>query len=243
MVLSKRLVGSRRVALAAVFTALVFVLDSVPMLPGFYGGIWDSWIFLLSPLVGVILGPYMGFSVVLTGSFLGHALYFRDVFEFVYMLGAALGSGMAGFVFREQWKPVLGIYSALLMFYLLYPISWSLPMVGVWDVLIGYAVVLVFSASSTREMLHGHGEKRLAALLALSGLIGLESDVLLRVVLFVPGQTYWLFYGFSPSQLVLLWLAAGVITPIKVVLGTTAVVMVGLALLRSLNTMELELAS
>ncbi len=243
MTLKSKVMGSRSVALIAVFTALVVVLDAIPMIPGFYGGVWDSWVFLFSPLVGVILGPTVGFFSILFGSLIGHLLYFRDVFELVFMVGAALGSGMAGLAYRRKWRPVMGVYTVLLMLYLVYPVSWSLPLFGIWDVLAGYAVVTLFSVMTTRNALPKDRDRRMATLLALAGIIGLESDVLFRVVLLVPGQTYWFFYGLDPSQLVLLWLAAGVITPIKVAMGTVAVVVVGLTLLHSLNSMELGLPS
>jgi hypothetical protein len=64
--------------------------------------------------------------------------------------------------------------------------------------------------------------------------IGLESDVLMRVFLLVPGQTYWLFYGFTVEQLQLIWLGAGIITPIKVFLAVILMATVGYQVLRAL---------
>ena len=71
---------SRFVAFVAVFTALVTVFDVVPVIPGFYSGIWDSWLFLLSPIIGVLLGPIAGVFSVGFGTLLGHFIYFRDPF-------------------------------------------------------------------------------------------------------------------------------------------------------------------
>jgi hypothetical protein len=235
--------GTRLIALLAIFTAMAAVLDTLPMIPGFYSGVWDSWVFILSPLLGILLGPFMGAASVLMGSLIGHALNFRDIFELVFLSGAAVGCTMAGLVFQQRWKPVLGAYTALLMSYLLYPVSWALPLWGIWDVLLGYGVVVVFSLAVTQGALPNETNRRTTTLLVLCSLIGLESDILFRIVLLVPGQTYWLFYGLEPSQLQLLWLAGAIVTPIKVALGTAVVVVLGLALLRGLQVRHLELPS
>ena len=135
---------SHFVAFTAVFSAFIAVLDVIPMIPGFYGGIWDSWVFVLSPLVGVLLGPFAGAFSVLLGSLMGHMIFFRDPYELVFMLGAPFGAMMSGLVYQRRWKPVLGLYSALLLGYFLTPISWVLPLWGIWDILVGYGIVLLF---------------------------------------------------------------------------------------------------
>ena len=56
---------SRIVAYFAVFIALVTVFDVLPMPFVLYGGIWDSWIFLFAPIIGVLLG-IMSSSLMLT---------------------------------------------------------------------------------------------------------------------------------------------------------------------------------
>jgi hypothetical protein len=243
MALWRQTRGSRLVALLGTFTAMLAVLDALPMVPGFYAGVWDSWVFVLSPLVGILMGPLLGAVSVLLGSLIGHLVVFRDVFELFFMLGAAVGCAMAGFVFQTRWRPALATYTVLLMLYLLYPVSWALPLWGVWDILVGYCTLVFFSLMVIRDALPEEGIRRNTTLLILSSLIGLESDALFRVVLLVPGQTYWLFYGLNPTQLQLLWIAAGIVTPIKVALGTALVVILGLALLRGLRTGHLELPS
>lgn len=201
--------------------ALVVVLDSIPILPGFYSGIWDSWIFILSPLIGVLLGPVTGAVAVGLGTLLGHLIYFRDPYELIFMMGAPVGTLMAGLVAQRRWKPVLAIYSALLMGYFLSPVSWALPLWGIWDTLFGFCLVVLFAAvSHTKPGLFTTEESRVSIFaLGLATVIGLESDVLLRVFIFVPCMTFSLFYGLTIEQLQILWLGAGVITPFKVLLA------------------------
>ena len=224
---------SQFVAFTAIFAALAAVLDIILTL-GFYSGIWDSWIFLLSPIVGVLLGPIGGFVAIGIGSLVGHLLMFRDIFELVYMIGAPIGAAMAGLVYQRRWKPVLIIYSGLLGGYLIYPISWMLPIFGIWDILVGFGFVIIFSLLTNREWWNHDSDGRTLLRLIFCTVIGLESDVLTRVFLLVPGQTYWLFYGFSVEELQLLWLGAGIVTPIKVFIAVILMVTVGYQILRTL---------
>ena len=223
------------VAFLGVATALVTVFDmmsSIGILP--WTGIWDSWIFLLSPIIGVLLGPLVGAYSVGLGSLLGHFIYFRDPFEFIFMLGAPLGAAMAAFVYQRRWRPVLGIYSFLLACYFLSPVSWVLPLVGIWDILAGFAVVLLFTLCASLGWSPTKEKRSQLLLLLFSAIIGLEADILLRIFILIPGQTYWLFYGMPISALQFMWLTAGIITATKVTLGAIMTITVGLSLVQLL---------
>ncbi len=223
---------SHFVSFTAVFSAFIAVLDVIPMVPGFYGGIWDSWVFVLSPLVGVLLGPFAGAFSVLLGSLMGHMIFFRDPYELVFMLGAPFGAMMSGLVFQGRWKPVLGLYSTLLLGYFLTPISWVLPLWGIWDLILGYGIVLLFVFLTTQTNLVSGAANRTSSRLLFCSVIGLESDILLRIFILIPGHTYWIFYGLTPNMLQLMWAVAGFITPLKVLIASIVVVIIGLALLR-----------
>jgi len=223
------------VAFVAVFTAMIAVLDAIPTIPTFYAGIWDSWPFLLSPIVGILLGPYIGALSVGLGCFLGHMIYFRDPTELLFMLGLPLGAAMAGFVYQQRWRPVFGIYTAMLLGYFIYPVSWELPLWGIWDVLVGYGVLLIYTLATSRGVWSDTSEWHKLLLLLFSSAIALEADILFRIFVLVPGQTYWFFYGWTPNELYYIWLGAGFITPIKVVLACIVAVTLGRQLLRVLE--------
>ena len=232
---------SRIVAYLAVFIALVTVFDVLPMLPGFYGGIWDSWVFLFAPIIGVLLGPLFGGIAVGFGSLLGHIIYFRDPFELLFMLGAVVGTVCAALIFQRRWKPVLLIYSLLLAGYFLYPVTWMLPLIGIWDILLAYFLLLLFTILISRQWWPTNRWSSIWLLLFFSAIIGLEADILFRVFVLVPGQAYWLFYGLTPEALYWMWLTAGIITPTKVALGTLFTVTIGYSLLRLLPRTEIPL--
>ena len=224
---------SRTVAFVAIFAAMTAVLDIIPAF-GFTSGVWYSWAFLLSPIVGIILGPSLGAYSVGIGSLIGHSIYYREPIELLFMLGLSMGAAVAGFVYQRRWKPVFGIYTAMLLGYFIYPVSWGLPLWGIWDILVGYGIVLIYSVATTRGTWSDTSERYKLLLLIFCTVIALESDILFRVFVLVPGQVHWII-GMTPEILYGYWLVAGIITPIKVVLATFVVVTLGLQLLRILE--------
>ena len=233
---------SRMVAYLAIFVALVAVFDVIPIIPGLYSGIWDSWTFLLSPIIGVLLGPFLGFIAVGLGSSLGHFIYYRDPFEFIFMLGAAFGAACAVLIYQRRWKPVLVLYSGLLLGYFLTPITWSLPLVGIWDILLGYGILLLFILLISIQIWPTHQTQDQWLRLLFCAIIGLEADILLRVFILIPLGTYWFFYGMTPEFLYWLWLTAGIITPLKVALSAVFTVTIGFSLLQILPRVGVPLA-
>ncbi|NHJ15255.1 MAG: hypothetical protein EAX95_16360 [Candidatus Thorarchaeota archaeon] len=235
MAIVDSLQGSRALTIAAVFAAMIAVLDSIPIFPGFYSGVWDSWIFMLSPVVGAVLGPLLGAASVGLGGLLGHFIYFRDPLELIFMLGAPVGAAMAGLVYQQRWRAASALYSAFLLTYFLTPVTWLLPLWGIWDVLAGFSMLLF--ATLLSEIMNGKNSPLDSddTRLILSAVIGLESDILLRIFILVPCQTYWYFYGLSVEALQLLWLGAGFVTPLKVVLSAIATIAIGRPLLSYLQ--------
>ncbi|MFW9807209.1 MAG: hypothetical protein ACFFFK_10825 [Candidatus Thorarchaeota archaeon] len=226
--------SSRTVAFVAVFASLTAVLDIIPAF-GFTSGVWDSWAFLLSPIVGILLGPYLGAISVGLGSLIGHAIMPRDTIEFLFMIGLSVGAAVGGFVYQHRWKPVLAIYTIMLFGYFIYPISWGLPLWGIWDILLGYGVVLIYSIATRHGYWSNSTELHRLLLLVFCCVIALESDILFRVFVLVPGQMWWFYYAMTPADLTLLWIGAGFITPIKVVMATIVMVTLGRQLLSTLE--------
>jgi hypothetical protein len=227
--------SSRTVALVAIFAAMIAVLDIIPTLPTFYAGIWDSWPFLLSPIIGILLGPYLGALSVGLGSLIGHTIYYRDPTEFLFMLGLSMGAAVAGFVYQRRWKPVLGIYTIMLLGYLIYPVSWSLPLWGIWDIIFGYCILLIYSFMTSRGVWSNTSERYKQLMLVFCAIIGLEADILFRVFVLLPGQTHWFFYGWGVAELLPLWVGGAFIAPIKVVMGVLVIVTLGRQILRALE--------
>jgi hypothetical protein len=240
MAIMGTLTGSRSITFTAIFAAMIAILDSIPIIPGFYSGVWDSWVFMLSPIIGILLGPVLGAIAVGLGGFVGHIVYFRDPLELLFMLGAPVGAGIAGLVYQQKWRSVFTIYSLLLLGYFITPVTWLLSLWGIWDVLVGFALILGFTVVSRLKKLSMGLMRSTATRLVLATVIGLESDILVRIFILIPCQTYWFFYGFTVEELQLMWLAAGFITPLKVILASIATVVIGLPLVRHFKEQNLD---
>ena len=223
---------SQFLALVAVFASINVVFDSLMGLPEFSSGVWYSWIFIVEPINGIVLGPYAGFLSSLIGVLIGHSIYFRDVYEFLFTFGAPIGAMVAGFLFRGRWKIVLIYYTTLLGIYFITPIAWQLPLWGMWDVYLAYAILLVVAVMMARKGSWNPKSKELLYVIALSALIGLEADILFRIFVFIPGQTYQIFYGLDAKALIPVWVEAAAITPIKVAISILVTTTIGPPLIK-----------
>ena len=231
---------SRTVSLVAIFAALGVVCDAV-VTPGFSAGVWFGWIFTISTIAGMVLGPYKGFISILIAVMIGHSLVPREtIYEFIFTLGAPTGSMMSGFIFRGEWRRVFVFYTIMLASYFMTPISKRLPIWGMWDCYVAYGILIVLGVILS---IRGSDEIKRMSPFAVSAFLGLEADVLLRIFILVPLQTYRLLgevYGLTPEALVALWaVPAPIITPFKVLLSTFFATLIVPQIMRILGKLEL----
>lgn len=208
---------SRRISLLVLFAVISIVLDSM-VTPGFSSGIWFGWIFLMSPISGIVLGPRDGFLATLVSVLIGHSIVFREsIFEFIFAIGAPISSAITGMVFRGERIKILVYYTALLAAYFLTPVTRLLPFWGMWDVYLAYIVLLILIIFK-RGQVDIMRNPKIAVII--SAFLGLESDILFRIFILIPGRGYNIFYGFTTEVLVMIWsIPAPIITPIKVIIS------------------------
>ena len=229
---------SQFLALVAIFASINVISDSFMSLPEFPSGVWYSWNFLIAALTGIVLGPFAGFAATFVGVMIGHYIYFIDSYEFLFTIGAPIGAMFSGFLFRRVWKPALVYYAALFAAFFATPIIWQLPFWGMWDTYLAFAILLATIVMITKG-LWDYAPKRLPFVLAFSAFIGLEADVLFRIFIFVPCQTYHIFYGFGVEALQLIWTVGAIGTPIKVAIATLFTVVAGYPLIKVLKKANL----
>lgn len=222
--------SSAFVSLIALFASFSIVCDSLvvpPLLP--YSGVWYSWIFISEPITGIILGPLTSFFSNFIGVMIGHFINFVDVYEFLFTLGAPIGAMISALVFRGRWGVVLTYYFALLGGFFVVPVAWQLPFWGMWDVYLAFIVLLAVAIATTKwkKLWNIKSKAGLVYILALSTFIGLEADVLFRIFILIPCQTYRLFYDWDVGVLQAIWAMGAVETPIKAAISTIVTVMVG----------------
>lgn len=231
--------ASQFVALVALFAALNVVSDSIMSMPEMPSGVWYSWNFIMEPITGIVLGPFTGFLATFIGVMIGHYIYFIDVYEFLFTVGAALGAMFSGLLFRGRWKLALVYYIALLIAYFASPIAWQLPIWGMWDTYLGGAVLIFIVWMIRKGSWEIQLKKRLFYALALCAFVGLEADVLFRIFVFIPCQTYQFFYGFDVEALGLIWITGAVMTPVKVAMSTFATAIIVPPLIKTIARMNL----
>jgi len=219
---------SQTIALIAVFAALNAVCDSLVGLP--QDIVWYGWIFLIEPLNGVVLGPLAGALSTLIGVIVGHTIYFRGETEYLFTIGAPLGAMISGLVYRKRWRLVLVYYTMLFVAYFLTPVAWNLPLWGMWDTILAFAVLCAIYTLIVRFNSRIVEEEKY--ILPISAFIGLEADILFRIFLLIPCQTYRLFFGFSVEALQAIWGVAAFVTPIQVAISMIVTTLVGLQALR-----------
>lgn len=208
---------SQRIALIAMFSVISIVLDSI-ITPGFSSGVWFGWIFIMSPVNGLLLGPFDGFITTLLSVMVGHTIIFREsVYEYIFTLGAPIASFITGLVYRDKKSFVTLYFITLLGAYLITPISWDLPLWGMWDVYLTLLILIFWTFTKMGSKLFGNYRN----LLALATFTGLEADILFRVFVLIPCKGYSIFYGLTPEVLKAIWaVPAPLITPFKVILST-----------------------
>lgn len=224
---------TRFVSMIAVFAAFTVVFDAV-IIPQFSSGVWFGLVYLIEPITGIVLGPYAGFLSTLLGVIIGHTLNPRGVEEFLFTLGAPIGAMVSGMLFRKRWRLVFTYYTVLLISYFLTPVALQLPVWGMWDVYCAY-IALIITLIMTRVQRDRIMPWNNGVLWSgLCAFIGLEADVLFRIFILIPGQTYHSIYALPIEILQSIWVAGALITPFKVALSTMVSAVVGAKLSRIL---------
>jgi len=223
---------STLISALAVFAAFNVVCDSfmVPFLP--YSGVWYSWIFISAPITGILLGPWFGFLACLLGVMIGHSILFIGAEELLFTLGAPIGAMISAFLYRKKWKIPLIYYLVLIVAFLSTPIVWQLPLWGIWGMwdvylALGLLLVMIVAIEKREKLWNMNSRFHVTFVLALSIFIGLQADVLFRIFIFVPCQTYHLFYGYEVGALQAIWALGAIETPIKATLSTIINVIIG----------------
>lgn len=213
------------------------VCDSFIGIPQFTEGVWYSWIFIIEPLTGIVLGPYAAFLSSFIGVMTGHFIFFRRTHEFLFTFGVPIGAMVSGFLFRGKWKTILAYYTVLLGIYFITPIAWQLPVWGMWDVYLAYASLLASIMIMVKKgswKLTSRG--RLFYAIVLCAFVGLEADVLFRIFLLVPCQTYKVFWqDVDVNALRSWWVAGAAVTPIQVAMSILVTTIVGPPLIRVIS--------
>jgi hypothetical protein len=228
---SQRSQRTKQIALLTIFTALYIVLRFIPYSILIGGGGTLNFSDFLAPIIGIVLGPYLGGLSVVIGNFssigMGKPMFFNGL-DFVPDLMAVLATGFLMQQRRSRWAIVVAINAALLALFLVNPLTsvfvFSVPYA--WLHIIAFAVLLSpiswFAAKWVSNLHFG----KVAAGIAVLTFIGvmmqsLAGNILYEVLL---GQV---FHVFTPADFAVTWQAVFFVYPVERVFLIISAVIIG----------------
>jgi len=218
-------------ALVALFGALHAVLVAIP-------GIWRSWMIVILPIEGVLLGPKAGFLAALLGCLIGRLIRPRPGFYVIFGLAEPVGALVAGLAFKKKWRAVLTLFAVLLAAYFAHPLGRELPAWCLWDIYIALILIPAIPYVIGPALEEKDNPKRLTPAVALAAFIGVEADVLTRIFVLIPMGLYALM-GLTAGALYVAWLAGAVETPVESIVSVLVTTTVGVPLLVTLEKSKL----
>jgi len=215
------------VAFTGVFAAFHATLYLIS--PAF---LWRNWAIYLSPIEGMVLGPWAGFIAALIGSTIGRVLLPSPLWMFG-IIAEPLSVMSAGFLTRGKWQPVIVLYAVMLAAYFISPLGQSLPLWPMLDIIA--AVCLVYPACRLSKNLFSKNMNLLPVSLVIVSLITVATDGLIRVFLFIPAGLYSSVLGLSPEATVVAFVGGGVDSFIEDAFVVLIALLVGVPILLALR--------
>ena len=254
----RELPGSFLLASTAMMAALHAALASIPGPFGF-----RSWMIVLLPLEGIILGPGPAAISAMIGASIGCVMRGEGAILPIVAFSEPLGAASAGLAMKRRWRELLAIYALMLAAYFAHPYGRALPAWCLWDIYVAASLVLaacLFSSAPFRVSLDkvlGRleenwpilGDLRSAfssslrpgspASIALSAFIGLETDSLARIFVFIP-LCFYVLLGLRLEAIVPMWYLGALATPLEAMLGMLVASIVGPPVVNALRYKGIE---
>ena len=194
--------------------------------------LWRNWAIYLSPIEGMVLGPWAGFSAALIGSTLGRVLLPSPLWMFG-IVAEPLSVMSAGFLTRDKWQPVMGLYVAMFAAYFVSPMGRSLPLWPMLDTI--FAVCLIYPAARLSKNLFSENVELLPISLVIMSFITVSTDGLTRVFLFIPAGLYSSVLGLSPATTAVAFIGGGIDSFIEDALVVLITLVAGVPILLALR--------
>jgi hypothetical protein len=214
---------TQKIASIAIFAALHTVLSLFPGPVGF-----RSWIILITPLEGIILGPLLGFSSASIGYLLGWFIRPRAE-PIIFGIGEPVGALTAGLIAQKKWPHALLLYTGMLLAFFAYPLTATIPLWTLWDTYIAFTCIFIFAIISRTQII-----QKLPVFLGFAALIGTEADVLTRIFILIPlsGYQWW---GIPAQLLPYIFVLGAFQTPIEAIISVAATIIIGVPLIKTLQ--------
>jgi uncharacterized membrane protein len=221
-----KLLSTKAVAFTGVFAAFHATLYLIS--PAI---LWRNWAIYLSPIEGMVLGPWAGFIAALIGSTIGRVVLPSPFWMFA-IIAEPLSVMTAGLLTRDKWQPVIALYAVMLAAYFISPMGQSLPLWPMLDTIA--AVCLVYPAGKLSKNLFSEKVNLLPVSLVIVSFTTVAMDGLTRVFLFIPAGLYGIL-GLSPADTAVVFVAGGIDSFIEDALVVLITLIVGVPILLALR--------
>lgn len=135
---------ARDLALMCSFAAVYAVLSSVSLFPVIGSvGKFITLATVMAPLIGMMLGPYIGAAAVSIGGFVGWSITQTGAFSFLSFVPGASTAFVSGLLYNGKRTPSIVLYASLLLLLAFYPTIgpvWLYPYY-LWFQLVGLIVL------------------------------------------------------------------------------------------------------
>jgi len=194
---------------------------------------------VMAPLIGLILGPYLGTVAVSMGGLIGWIITQAGPFSFLSFVPSAAAALFSGLLYNRRWKASVLLYSAMFLTLSFYPSigpAWLLPSY-LWFQLAGLIVLVSPLRSRANEFLH-----KPSSFLELSLGVAIISFTAALFGQIVGSVMFEIFYGPTIQfWKVLVWQPTAFVYPIERTLITLIATVIGAPLIRALRNYGFEI--
>jgi hypothetical protein len=239
----------RVVPLAATFAAVYALLRLMPIfvMIGGSGRVFSTTEFA-APLLGIVLGPYVGSIAGVIGTFLGIMLTGRMNFFGFDFLPIMMNAAILGLLMRRRRIPAIVLYSALIVLFFTHPSTLHFVPVSflgstvsipfIWLHIITWILLISPLSMKSIEWLSGASEKKRVAAACILSLIGTTAQHLSGTLLFASMAVPLM--GMTPTTLNATWTAVFYTYPIeRLAVILPAATVVTAAVVKTVQSMRL----
>jgi len=234
---------TKNLALVCCFASVQVVLSSVSLFPVIGAvGKFITMATVMAPLIGLILGPYLGTTAVSMGGFIGWIITQAGPFSFLSFVPSAAAAFFSGLLYNRRGMVSVLLYSGLFLVLAFYPLigpAWLYPSY-LWFQLAGLIVLASPLRSRAEDSTHKH-----TSMLELSfgvGIISFTAALFGQVVGSLMFEImYWPTNPQTEFWKVLVWQPTTFLYPVERTLITLIATVIGAPLIKALRAYGFEI--
>jgi len=232
---------TRKLVLACIFAALYAVFSSVSLFPVIGAlGTFITLAVVLAPVIGMLLGPYVGALATSVGGFVGWTVTQSGAFSFVSFIPGSFSALTAGLLINGERRVSAILYLILFLPMAFFPLigpAWLFPLF-LWFQLIGLVVLVSPVSAVASESLRAD---RIDKLTLGVGIIALVSALAGQVAGTLMYEVF--FYPFDPqieSWRTAQWQFLTFVYPVERIIIAVFATLVGVPLIRAVRSYGFE---